>query len=126
LRGRHGLQHPHGRHRRLLPPTLPDGGASGFTGGYCTRFDCSVDSDCSPDGGAACFSLGANNTACFQTCPSSDGGQTTCRPGFVCNSFGLGDGGQSLTGLCDRACNAVGAPACPTGRVCNATSGYCD
>ncbi len=116
---------PAGAIADCFPPALPDGGPSGFTGGYCTRFECNLDSDCSTDGGSACFSIGGMNTACFRNCPSSDGGQTTCRPGYVCEPFGLGDGGQSLTGLCDRACNAVGSPACPTGRTCNATTGYC-
>ncbi|MDP1826888.1 MAG: hypothetical protein Q8L48_26685 [Archangium sp.] len=115
---------PAGAIADCFPPTLPDAGPSGFTGGYCTRFGCTVDGECGTNG--ACFGIGGTNTACFQTCPSSDGGQTTCRPGYVCNSFGLADGGQSLDGLCDRACNAVGAPACPTGQVCNMNTGYCD
>jgi hypothetical protein len=117
---------PTGAIADCLPPTLPDGGPSGYTGGYCTRFDCSADTDCSPDGGAQCFGIGGNATACFQTCASSDAGQSTCRSGFVCEPYTLADGGLSQDGVCDRACNAVGAPACPTGRTCNMTTGYCE
>lgn len=116
---------PTGAIADCFPPTLPDGGASGFTGGYCTRFQCEGDSDCGTDGGSQCFGIGASNTACFRGCPASDGGQSTCRAGFVCAAYGLADGGQSIDGICDRACNAVGAPACPTGRTCNAGTGYC-
>lgn len=117
---------PTGAIADCFPPTIADGGASGFTDGYCTRFDCTADEDCSEDGGAACFGLNATTNACFRLCPSSDGGQTTCRAGYVCNAYTLPDAGRSLTGLCDRACNAVGAPACGTGRTCNAATGYCE
>lgn len=118
---------PTGAIADCLPATLPnDAGPSGFTDGYCTRSQCQSDSDCSPDGGAQCFGIGGTNTACFRLCPASDAGQGTCRTGYVCESFGLGDGGQSTNGVCDRACNAAGAPACPTGRTCNQTNGYCE
>lgn len=116
---------PTGAIADCFPPTLPDGGPSGFTAGYCTRFDCADDTDCSPDGGAQCFGVGGTSTACFATCAQSGAGQSTCRAGYVCEAYTLADGGNSMDGVCDRACNAPGAPACATGRTCNMTTGYC-
>jgi hypothetical protein len=106
------------------PATQTDGGPSGFTDGYCTRYDCADDSECSQDGGAQCFTIGANTTACFSMCPTANVGQSTCRAGYVCSSFGIADGGQSSNGVCDPACNAVGAGACTAPKTCNAM-GYC-
>ncbi|MDP1828857.1 MAG: hypothetical protein Q8L48_36690 [Archangium sp.] len=117
---------PTGAIADCFPPTLSDAGASGFTGGYCTRFGCADDSECSEDGGAQCFGIGAGDTACFRMCGAAGSGRSTCRLGYVCESFGLADGGRSTVGLCDRACNAVGAPACPSGQICSTITGYCN
>jgi hypothetical protein len=75
-----------------FPPVLLDGGPSNFPGGYCTAA-CNDDSNCSPNGTAACLTLGqAPNTfdACLKKCPQSeaDGGQNSCRTGYQCQPVG--------------------------------------
>jgi len=117
-------QVPTGAIADCLPGTLPDGGPSGFTGGECTRFGCQSDNDCSLDGGAQCFGIGNGNTACFKGCAVAGSGQSDCRTGFVCSSYGLADGGRSTDGVCDPSCAAAGAPACAAGTTCNGM-GYC-
>jgi hypothetical protein len=115
-----------------LPETfsLPDGGRaqSGNPGGYCTLVNCESDSDCGPSGTGVCLLItqdpnAAVQTLCFASCPAGGQGQSTCRSGYVCQSFRLADGGTSTDGYCDARCDAPGN-SCPTGRTCNA-SGYC-
>jgi hypothetical protein len=106
-------------------PVFADGGPSGFTDGYCTRFGCAGDDECSTDGGAICLSIGGSNTACFGRCPLAGSGRSTCRAGYACESYPLPDGGRSGDGLCDRSCAAAGAPACPAGQTCSPTSRLC-
>lgn len=119
-------QVPDGSIADCIPPVLLDGGPSGWTGGYCSRFGCQVDGECSPDGGAGCFQLSGGASACFQKCPMAGAGQSTCRAAYVCQGYRLGDGGPSVDGICQRACTAVGAPACPMGLTCNMTTGNCN
>ena len=117
-------------HRRLHPVHCFRRGPSGFTGGYCTGLAVTLarrggDTDCSADGGAQCFRIGNNDTACFQMCPQPGSGRSTCRADYTCTAYGLADGGRSVDGTCDPACNAVGAPSCPMGQTCNMSTGYC-
>jgi hypothetical protein len=58
-----------------------------WPGGYCSKSDCLTDAECSSDGGAACLVFGSAfvGKLCLARCPDSrDGGQSTCRQGYVC------------------------------------------
>jgi hypothetical protein len=100
-----------------FPPTLSDGGASGWTDGYCSA-DCGLDNTgtfCGPNG--ACLTLGtAPNEfdACLQKCPGP-GTRSTCRTGYTCEDIGNG-------GVCFPDCLAVG---CPSGGTCDTGTGQC-
>ncbi|MBL8951914.1 MAG: hypothetical protein JNK82_14120 [Myxococcaceae bacterium] len=83
-------------------PLLPDGGSSGYVGGYCTA-QCYISSLgldfgatlCGPN--AQCLTVTRNELhqpllgLCFANCPDPSGGQSTCRAGYACKP-GL-DGG---------------------------------
>lgn len=100
-----------------IPGTL-DGGATGFTNGYCSPV---CGSTCIA--GGECVGVGSFNR-CFQTCPAPDTGRSTCRLGYVC--VGLTDAQQQPLpyGICYPSCTSVGA-GCQTG-VCNTTTGQCE
>jgi hypothetical protein len=83
-----------------LPGTLPDGGPTPFPGGYCSRLGCGSDEECAPDAGGICLGISASESACFQSCPSSDAGQGPCRTGYVCTAYMVADGGHSPDGYC--------------------------
>lgn len=114
---------PPGSNATCMQSTLPDGGPSGNAGGYCSRLDCSSHSDCSSDGGAACFYVGEDLTMCIRMC--SQPHTLTCRSGYACDGFLLADGGASLMGGCFPACNAPGVGPCPAGKTCNTSTGTC-
>lgn len=74
-------------------------------GGYCSRNNCQDNADCAADGGAICLGFSDEEAACVQRCPdSSDGGQSTCRNGFICEPYFItsADGGvrPSTDGYC--------------------------
>jgi hypothetical protein len=120
-------QQPAGTVAQCIPPTLPDGGASAFTGGSCTRFDCNDDTDCSPNSSAICVVFTIQNqqfTRCERRCASSTAGQSDCRAGYACEGLGQADGGQTAFGICQPACTVPGV-GCPMGQTCNTTTGYC-
>ena len=114
---------PTGAIADCISDTLSDGGPSGVPGGECTRLGCSDSSDCSGDGGAQCFFFTGGGSQCFRMCAASGVGQSTCRTGYVCASFGIADGGQSANGVCEPGCNVDGG-GCRAPQTCNAM-GYC-
>jgi hypothetical protein len=114
---------------------LPDGGPSGFIGGYCEG-DCTLavdDSFCGP-GGTCLPTLGPTDGrgptvawVCQGKCafPVPDGGSSAmydagvvCRDQYVCNQFN-----NATFGTCDPNCNNAGA-ACAQG-VCG-DAGSCN
>jgi hypothetical protein len=104
--------------------TLPDGGASGWTGGNCSA-DCSYDNTGTFCGATAtCVTLGMppnDSQVCLSTC-SGPGTRSTCRnPGYTCRALRAPDGGVSTTNICYPDCTITG---CTTG-TCNATTGQC-
>lgn len=115
--------------------TLPDGGASGFTGGSCmVECDITGDEQCGPSGLCVPFTSNAGQVLlCQQACTNinqgagdpADGG---CRQGYVCRGFLQADGGYEPRGFCSRDCNAPfggnDTVGCPGGYLC-AQSGYC-
>ncbi len=106
-------------------PTFPDGGPTGFNQGYCSA-DCEDNAKCG-DGGV-CVGLGQNFAACFSSCPAPNGGQSTCRAGYVCDALFQTDGGMLPFGICWPNCNNPGFAAgvgCGQGQTCNTTTGYC-
>jgi hypothetical protein len=116
-------QVPSGSIADCLPATLPDAGPTGYPDGYCSRINCADTSECSTDGGAICLFFSQTTSACFQQCPTGGGGQTTCRSGYVCESWRNADGGASAEGYCTARCDQPGA-GCGTTGTCLA-SGYC-
>lgn len=109
-----------------FPPTTADGGASGWTDGYCLG-DCNI-TDCGNT--AKCFNLsggGKSFPSCLDLCAAPLAGQSDCRAGYVCDGYrtGLPDGGSApaTDGICWPACDAPGR-GCPMGSACDA--GYCE
>lgn len=103
-----------------ITSTTADGGASGFTSGYCTA-ECSASPTlCGSTG--LCINF-TNFSLCTDLCTSGGAGQSNCRPGYVCEQYGFADGGTSTDGFCWPSCNAAGW-GCPSGQTCN-TLGYC-
>lgn len=102
-----------------------------WAGGYCSKADCLSNAECSSDGGAICLGFTQNDRACVQKCAdSSDGGQSTCRNGYICNQYftGLADGGQAPSA--DGFCAPPEAPtpttiggACMTDMDCQVPAG---
>jgi hypothetical protein len=106
--------------KRCTSPTLSDGGASGWTDGYCSASCLSILTtlDC-PNASDYC-----NSINCFQSCPAPRGGQSTCRPGYVCDLDLSSDGGVVANSAhCVPNCNNAPAARCGS-RACGA-SGYC-
>jgi hypothetical protein len=102
-----------GATRDCVPPYLPDGGFSGWLGGYCSNDGCSSFLNC-PGTTASCGSDGF----CYQGCVPSGAGQGNCRAGYVCDDDLTVDGGTFA--LCIPDCRLAG---CEVG-TCNAL-GYC-
>lgn len=112
-----------------------DGGPAytGNPGGQCTR-DCRIDEDCTSTGNedlteGVCLSVSTTLARCFRGCPAPNGGQSSCRPGYVCEQLGFSDGGLLPTGYCNSRCDEPGT-SCGTytdggTRAC-LPNGYCD
>jgi hypothetical protein len=105
-----------------------DGGYTGWPGGYCSSF-CFGSGDCP---GANAFCAGDFFGSCYVSCPAPMGGQSTCRPGYLCDLFvgdndggreTLPDGGPKTTGYCGPRCDFDGG-GCNYGLTCR-SNGYC-
>jgi serine protease len=96
--------------------TNPDGGPSGYPGGYCTS-TCQLGS-C--PGNGICLTTG-----CAELCTAPGTGRASCRAGYVCDTlYYIADGGLVPgEGACEPDCRNAGA-ACPAGTQCN-TLGTC-
>ena len=95
-------------------------GPTGFVGGYCST-SCNG-TPCGP--GTTCVGVTGVGGAvtlplCLRNCANARTGQSNCRNGYVCD----GNVGAPV-GYCLPRCNNTGS-ACPTGLVCNTSSGYC-
>lgn len=112
-----------------------DGGPTytGNPGGQCTR-DCRIDEDCSSDGNenlleGICLGVTQTQALCFKGCGAPLGGQSSCRPDYVCEQLTQSDGGPLPTGVCEARCDRPGQ-ACGNymdggARLC-LPNGYCD
>jgi hypothetical protein len=100
-----------------FPESLPDGGPTGFTGGYCFT-DCTDFGDAICGANAVCLGIGNNTDWCFSKCTTPGAGQGSCRNGYVCQGTRYTDGGPGPDSYCDTSCFAPG-------NGCNATA-YCD
>lgn len=103
-------------------------------GGYCSAFCQSTMTTCTlfqscpglcpgagSGGPSVCVGSGLGSPpVCGQTCPAPLQGQSTCRTGYVCATFG----GSASTGLCIPSCTNGGF-GCPAGGSCDLVSGYC-
>ncbi len=118
-------QSPYRATASCLSSLQSDGGPTGWTDGYCTRFQCHNAFDCSQDGGGECLARQGSFSSCFRTCPNPGIGQSTCRDGYACFAIVSGDAGAAVAGICDRACDAPGGPECPEGQTCDVSTGYC-
>jgi len=115
----------------------------GWSGGYCSKVCTSNPGAC--PGGSTCAQYAlAGASYCLANC-TYNGGQSTCRPGYVCERnlssstpgatlcFAACPGNACATGTtCDNGfccgapffkCCSTGAP-CPSGGTCQA-NGYC-
>lgn len=100
-------------------PTLSDGGASGWVGGYCQPTCLSTLVTC-PGSADYCGTV-----ICYQGCPAPGAGQSTCRTGYVCRNDTTSDGGVLPgTGHCTPNCNNAPAAVCGS-RTC-LSNGYCN
>lgn len=90
-----------------------DGGVceTSFPGGYCTR-ECGT-RPCPT--GARC--VGSTSQWCVASCVQPGGGQSNCRPGYVCYDDYAGGGS------CWPRC--TGPADCTSGTTCDSGSGYC-
>ena len=102
--------------------TLPDGGFSGFTQGYCSA-DCStVPTICGPNARCEVFGPGKS---CLQRCTIPFRGQGECKNNYNCVTVPGPDGGADMNdGFCLPNCHQPNYP-CGAGRVCG-DAGYCD
>ncbi len=113
-----------------------DGGTTptGNPGGSCSRF-CWADEDCTADGtenfaeGICLIRVSTIERACAQGCTGPLLGQSTCRPGYVCEQLTQNDGGALPTGYCEARCEVPGQ-TCGNytdggARLC-LPNGYCD
>jgi len=83
---------------------------TGFPGGYCTMFRCSLDAQNCPGSDAVCVNFGGGGmggprTGCLSKCTSS----SDCRPGYHCATIGG-------TQACWYGC--TGDSECPDGQKC--------
>jgi hypothetical protein len=104
-----------------FPEQLPDGGATGFTGGYCFT-DCSDFADAICGANAVCLGINSTTAWCFSRCSTPGAGQGSCRNGYVCQGTRFNDGGVAPDSYCDTSCLATGN-GCTAGSHCDA--GYC-
>lgn len=111
-------------------PETGANGPTGFTGGYCTIFDCSAQNPC--PSGSTCYQVASDGgTACLANCTQRShcrGSDYAChQPGAclpACTATSCGNGQVcGPDGLC------VSAPCTPTscgnGLVCDQASGQC-
>lgn len=106
--------------KTCIKPTLTDGGASGYLGGYCSPSCLEVFTP------LACPSTSdyCNGFNCYQGCPAPGSGQSTCRSGYVCANARFSDGGiEPNSARCIPNCNNAPAYQCGS-KVC-LSSGYC-
>jgi hypothetical protein len=106
-----------GAARDCVPPYRPDGGPSGWPGGYCSNAGCISYLDCPGTTG----SCGADGY-CYNTCFPANLGQGNCRPGYVCSNDLTVDGGTFA--LCVPDCRNPGFAGCGPGGTCTPL-GYC-
>ncbi len=102
--------------RDCVAPYLPDGGPSGWPGGYCSNDGCTSFVNCPGTLG----SCGADGF-CYQSCVPGGLGQGNCRPGYVCSDELTVDGGTFA--LCVPDCRNPGFAGCgliSPGSTCNA------
>jgi hypothetical protein len=105
---------------KCIHPTNTDGGASGWVGGYCAPSCLSIFTT------ATCPSTSdyCNGFSCYQACSAPGGGQSNCRPNYVCVDVRYSDGGVEVgSAHCEPNCHNAGA-GCGTSSVCSAL-GYC-
>ncbi|MBI3182720.1 MAG: hypothetical protein HYZ28_11335 [Myxococcales bacterium] len=98
-----------------------DGGLSGWPGGHCSA-PCREEPSLCGDGGicAERHPLGwPHPPLCHAFCTPEDGGQSSCRPGYLCYPVKGSDGGA---GFCLADCRNMGFQ-CPGG-TCE-DDGYC-
>ncbi len=107
-----------GATRECVPPYRPDGGASGWPGGYCSNAGCDSFVDC-PGTTGSC----GRDGFCYSTCVGANLGQSNCRPGYVCSDALTVDGGTFA--LCVPDCRNPGYAGCGSGRTCGLL-GYCN
>jgi hypothetical protein len=109
--------------------TLPDGGPSGYPNGSCTG-DCSHSFDLDFCGNTGTCEPALYSTAegplilwsCERFCDPvivNPG----CRPDYYCVQT---SGGVNPAGFCAPKCTNPGYGPCPSGLVCNATTGVCN
>ncbi|MHB8874696.1 MAG: hypothetical protein ACYC8T_13490 [Myxococcaceae bacterium] len=106
-----------------FPPAF-DGGTTGYLNGYCSA-PCSSNPSCGDGGVCVAVSFGPQSVnLCHAVCPGAGTGQSTCRPGYLCDGplTPSPDAGFGR-GACRPSClnSSLG---CPWGTVCQAT-GYC-
>jgi hypothetical protein len=106
-----------GTTRDCVPPYRPDGGSSGWPGGYCSNIGCTSYLQC-PGTNASC----GDDDACYVTCLIA-GGQSNCRPGYICSYQLVRDGGTFP--LCQPDCRNAGSTYCGAFGTCSPTSGEC-
>jgi hypothetical protein len=128
---------------QCVPQTLADGGPTGWTNGYCfssclasvlfTNADtyCGTGAMCIVDSTSTYNAYGLSglpaSADCYSSCPAPNGGQSTCRTGYVCFALTEPDGGTAPNGICQPACDVAGG-ACNPGFTCvdaGTTAGYC-
>ncbi|MDP1916305.1 MAG: hypothetical protein Q8L14_08670, partial [Myxococcales bacterium] len=85
---------------------------TGNPGGYCSR-TCRIDEDCTAAGDedfaeGICLSVSQTVNICYRGCASPRGGQSNCRPGYVCERLLTNDGGVLGTGFCSGRCDVAG------------------
>ena len=97
--------------------------SSGFPGGYCTQ-TCSTAAPCPSSSSCSPYVAGTSGQSfCLADCPSAGGGQSTCRPGYVCNKYLIpsnpNQGSCWVACTADSECNASTPSAhCQSGYCC--------
>ena len=91
-----------------------------YTGGYCT-LGCNNNVACPAS--SICINVdsdGGSNHLCLATCRAPRQGQSSCRPGYLCEVSGPSIG----TGICLPRCDSPGFTCYPNTK-CDVKSGYC-
>jgi hypothetical protein len=96
----------------------PDGGSTGWTGGYCNPA-CASDGTCPA---STCIPI-FGSTYCVGNCTGVGTGRGSCRVGYVCEGITFNDGGAAPWGVCFPDCHNAGN-SCTGGTTCT-TLGYC-